>query len=220
MTARRHILAIAAVALLGRRVGAVTVEDSAAEQIRSVLPPELALVSLSVPGGDKAASADLAVVWHGAPRPGPTTVQLTAGSEKVWARVIFAEVGVVVVARRALAPKETIRPGDLARESRPIVGGRELTLDPAYLDGAQAARAITAGAPLTAGDLILPPPVPRGTEVRVVVLAGGARVTSRGTLERAAHVGERSIVRLDGIARIVEGELVDPSTIRISRGTR
>ncbi len=205
---------------LGETVArAATVEEEAAAQVRAALPPELALVSLQVSGGDKPAAADLAVVWHGAPRPGPGTVQLTAGSERSWARILIARVGEVVVAKRALAAKDTIRPGDLARESRPSMG-RELLLDPAYLDGAVVNHPIAAGATLATGDLILPPPVARGTSVQIVVAAGAARVTARGTLERPTRVGERASARLDGIPKLVEGELVDPATVLISRGTR
>jgi flagella basal body P-ring formation protein FlgA len=199
---------------------AATVEEEAAAQVRAALPAELALVSLTVTGGDRPAAADLAVVWHGAPRPGPGTVQVTAGSEKSWARIVLARLAEVVVAKRALAAKEPIRPGDLVRESRPSMPGHDLTLDPSYLDGATVARPIAAGATLAAGDLILPPPVARGTAVQIVIAAGAARVTARGTLERPARVGERTSARLDGIPRLVEGELVDPATILISRGTR
>lgn len=205
---------------LGETVArAATVEEEATAQVRAALPPELALVSLTVTGGDKPAAADLAVVWHGAPRPGPGTVQLTAGSEKSWARIVIARVGEVVVAKRALAAKDTIRPGDLVRESRPSMG-RELILDPAYLDGAVVNHPVAAGATLATGDLILPPPVARGTAVSIIVAAGAARVTARGTLERPTRVGERASARLEGIPKLVEGELVDPATILISRGTR
>lgn len=212
--------AIAIALVAGSPARAATVADEAAAQIRKVLPPGLALVSLSVSGGERPASDDLAVVWHTTPRPGPGSVQVNGGSAKVWARIVLASVGDVLVAQRALASKDMIRPGDLVREARPLKSGRELALDPGYLDGAQVARPLAAGAAIESADLILPPPVPRGTPVRVIIEAGAARVTTHGTLERSAHVGERSSVRLDGIARILEGQLVDPTTLRISRGTR
>jgi flagella basal body P-ring formation protein FlgA len=214
------VLSAALLVLAGAPARAGTVADEATAQIRKALPPGLALVSFSVSGGDRPASDDVAVVWHTAPRPGPGSVQVNGGSSKLWARIVLASVGDVIVVTRAIAAKDTIRPGDLKRETRPLLSGRELAIDPDYLDGATAARPLTAGATLDEHDLILPPPIPRGTPVKVVIEAGTALVTTHGTLERAAHVGERSSARLDGIPRILEGQLIDPTTLRITKGNR
>jgi len=211
------LLAILTALLIGDVAYAASIADEVATQVRGVLPPGLALVQVSVPSGTRPATDGLAILWRGAPRAGAQSVQVQNGHDRLWARVVLAPVATVLVARRKLAIGDTIQPGDLAREERPVEGSRGMRIDPRYLDGAKVARAMAPGAVLDGGDLVMPPPVPRGTPMRVVIEVGGARVTARGVLERAAHIGERSSVRLEGAGRLIDGEVVDPTTLRIAR---
>jgi flagella basal body P-ring formation protein FlgA len=214
------LLTVLAAPAMGR---ADPLEDRVADQIRGTIPAELALVSLTIaaPASVRAAAAAAGptIVWRGAARAGIATVGVNAGPHRLWARVELRAVAQVVVARRALRAMAVVNAGDLAVEGRPVEPGQGLTVDPAFLVGASVARDVPAGTVVRGTDLVLPAPIARGTEVKIVVPVGpNARITTSGVLERAARPGEATAARLDG--RLIPGRLVDATTFVVTRGAR
>jgi len=59
------------------------------------------------------------------------------------------------------------------------------------------------------------PPIRRGTEVRVIVKSGAVSITTTGSLERDARVGDFTSVRLDGQNTRISGKLVDGNTLQV-----
>ncbi|MDZ4693560.1 MAG: flagella basal body P-ring formation protein FlgA [Deltaproteobacteria bacterium] len=59
------------------------------------------------------------------------------------------------------------------------------------------------------------PPIERGTEVRVVVKSGAVSITTTGSLERNARVGDFASVRLDGQNTRITGKLIDGNTLQV-----
>lgn len=59
------------------------------------------------------------------------------------------------------------------------------------------------------------PPIRRGTEVRVIVKSGAVSITTTGSLEREARVGDFASVRLEGQNTRISGKLVDGNTLLV-----
>lgn len=59
------------------------------------------------------------------------------------------------------------------------------------------------------------PPIGRGTEIRVIVKSGAVSITTTGSLERNARIGEFASVRLDGQDIRITGKLIDGNTLQV-----
>jgi len=104
-----------------------------------------------------------------------------------------------------------IGPDDIAIERRALAD--LVPALPAALIGASVTGAIAAGAPIAARDVVLAPPLPRGTQVEVDLRRGAVHIRGIGTLEVAARPGAPASARLAATKIIVHGTLVAPSTL-------
>jgi len=60
---------------------------------------------------------------------------------------------------------------------------------------------------------VLPPPLPRGTQIAIDVRRGAVRIRGTGTLELAARPGELATARIAATHVVVRGTLVAPATL-------
>lgn len=143
-------------------------------------------------------------------RAGRSSIKLTVRGKTVWVPVAIAQLTEVAIARRDLATGDVIGEADIAIEHRAVDAA---VAPPASLRGASVVRAITAGDPIAARDVALPPPLPRGTQVTVLVQRGAVAVRGTGTLELAARPGAPATARLAASKLVVHGRLVAPATV-------
>mgnify|MGYP000897751993 CR=1 FL=1 len=177
----------------------------------TALPEHLALAAVHLPRNLHAIDADPAAVdvEFPAARPGRASVRVRLRGKRprtVFVPVTIATLADVPVAVRALAPGETVTAADVRWERRPAPHGAAA----ASPVGQEVHAAIAAGEPLDDARLTAPPPVPRGTDLRVEVRRGSVIVRARGKLEVSARVGGTARVRLIG-GGLVTGTLVDRS---------
>lgn len=200
---------------LGPLVAVLAAED---------LPPGLGVVEVHLPrelATVDAAPGDVTLAWPSPPRAGRPSARLTVrsarGTSRAWVPITLAPLATVTVAARALAPGEILTAADLRRETRAVSAGRT-TPDRDALIGATVTTAVAADAPVPAAAVAMPPPVARGTEVRVIVRAGAVTATARGTLDRAARPGQPVSVHLASRG-VVRGVLTDAGTVTVTGGS-
>ncbi|MEJ7600389.1 MAG: flagella basal body P-ring formation protein FlgA [Kofleriaceae bacterium] len=130
-------------------------------------------------------------------------------------RTVFVPVTVgkqieVAVLTRSLAVGDIVTAADFEVDLR----ATELpAVSPQLLAGATVTRAVAAGAAVSSQDVTLPPPLPRGTPIKIELLRGSVRVRGTGLLERAARPGEPAIARLSHTRSIVRDTLRAPATL-------
>jgi len=73
--------------------------------------------------------------------------------------------------------------------------------------------ALAEGTPIQRDDVVLAPPLARGTAVAIEMRRGSVRVRGTATLEAAARPGQTAIVRVGQTRTLVRGLLVAPSTV-------
>lgn len=235
-TARRRLalLAAALLAALAPRPAAaeagvapapatITALARVEARITALLGDDLALTSVRPHRPLPATAAEVSVSFRTAPRPGVQTVNVTVVDGRgqpaqTWAEVRLAPVRVALVAKRALTAGAQLAPSDVALERVIGASGRLLEVSPDELEGARVLRDLAVGAPIAADALELPPPLPRGTALRVLIRVGAVQVASEGTLERPARAGEPAAARLRGTARLVHGRLADRGTLIVEGG--
>lgn len=206
-----HALAFAAalaVLAFAGQADAAPLADVARAQIDATLPAHLAVAELHLARALAGLDVDpstVTVSWPRAPKVGTASVKLAWGGRTRLVPVTVAALVPVPVAVRELAAGESIMPDDIVMEDRPLAAG----VQPAALTiGQTVTTAIAAGAVVTAGAVTRPTPVPRGTAVTLEVRRGNVRVTTAGTLERAARPGEEALVRISRDRAPLRGTLV------------
>jgi len=135
----------------------------------------------------------------------------------VSARVKIATVGPVVVTRQAVARGAVLRAGDLRIEERrldelpaSVLGSLEDAI------GKETRVALPAGRPVTLQALASTPLVSRGDPVRVVIDAGGMRLSSSGEALDTGAAGERVRVLNGSSRREVVGQVVAHGTVLVA----
>jgi flagella basal body P-ring formation protein FlgA len=210
-----RVAVLAFVAVLAGRAYADPVETIVRAKLSPALPAGLDVARVYLPARLAALDVDPAKVAVELPRElraGRPSVKLTVrGHASVRVPVAIAALTDVAIAQRELAAGDVIAEGDIAIERRAIEG--VAVAAPATLVGASLTRAIPAGEPLGARDVVLPPPLPRGTQVTVDVRRGAVRVRGTGTLELAARPGEPATARLAATRLVVHGRLAAPATL-------
>jgi flagella basal body P-ring formation protein FlgA len=192
-------------------------EAEVAVAVIRALPTGLALTDVSAPSSLAKRRGKVQVAWKSAPRAGRVSVLVTVGegaqSARGWVALELTEVRRVLVARRALSAGTRLGENDVRVEDRPAAAGAALELEPAAVVGASLSVDVPAGGALPAAKVSLPPPLARGTAVRVLVRRGAVTVAGRGVLERSARVGERAGARVEPSQRVLDGRLVDDHTL-------
>ena len=214
----------------GAPAGAGELGGIVAERARAALPADLELVLVSLPSaleGIDAEPGEVTLRWPRSPKAGrftvPVAVRASAhrtGERKGWATLVVARRVQVLVAARALAAGASIGDDDVRLDWRAVADGGGWRFAPSALVGASILTAVPAGAILDAAQVAAPAPLARGTEVAVVVSHGRVAVSTSGTLERAARLGEAANVRLASGRRVLSGHLIDARTFAVDGGAR
>ncbi len=207
----RAMLLAAATVALATTARAETLPTIIGDRAAAGLPPDLAILAVHLPRSLTDVDADPTTVdvdFPAAARPGRASVRvrLRAGRARtVFVPVTFALLVDVAVATHGLAPGDLVTIADLRWERRatdPRAGAARAPL------GQQVNAPIATGEILDDARLTAPPPVARGTAVRVEVRRGAVAITARGRLEQPARVGATARVRLAGGA-LISGTLAD-----------
>lgn len=193
---------------------AAQVTSGPREQLERALPPHLALVELEVPK-HLAKDLELTASFRGVPRAGRSSVSLiavdAAGKQtKSWANVKLAYRSTEWVAKSDLSEGTVVSIAN--SEPREVFSDKEV---PALQLGLPLLREKKAGETISARDLLLPPPLPRGTQLTVIVNVGAVEVAVTGSLERPARVGEIAFARISTAHRLIRGRLADRGTLMV-----
>jgi flagella basal body P-ring formation protein FlgA len=178
------------------------------------LPPDTDVAKVHLPANLAKLDVEPSAVVVELPRElrvGRRSVKVTVrGQRAVFVPVSVAQLVDVAFAEHALAVGDVITAADVRIETLAVVG----TAAPGIsVVGSKVARPIAAGAPVGAGDITLPPPLPRGTQVTVELRRGRVKIRGTGTLELVARPGESATVRLAQNKTIVRGTLIAPATV-------
>jgi len=139
--------------------------------------------------------------------------------EKAASRWVTAEIAVirrVVVPVHPLKKLQPIEQRDVTihavRLTRP---GEHYAVKPEELIGKRMVRSINTGTPVTLDMVEEAPVIRQGDRVTLVVQVGGLRIVTTGRAKEDGFQGRQvAVVNLDS-QKIVYGEVVDPSTVRI-----
>jgi len=189
------------------------------EQLEPDLPRDLLIGEVSVPATFVPGEDDeVRAKWRRTPTEGNAfaLVELVRGDvvqRRAFVRVQLVAVHEVLVAQRELAEGDVVTAQDIALEPR--IGKDGIALAPVSLVGSSVLADIELGQLIDARNLELPPPVARGSSVKVVIRIGGARIESHGRLEDTARPGERVRVRVKATRKVVRGLLLDPKTVEM-----
>ena len=205
---------LAFLVVFSHRVYADPVDAIVRAKLQPALPAGLDVARVYLPANLAALDVDPAKVTVELPRElraGRASIKLTVRGRTSWVPVAIAALTDVAIAQRELAPGEVITADDIAIERRAVEG--VAIASPVTLVGASVNAPIAAGAAITARDVALPPPLPRGTQVAVDVRRGAIHIRGTGTLELSARPGELATARLAATRMLVHGRLVAPATL-------
>lgn len=190
-----------------------------ARAVSAELPAGLGIAEIVPPASMKSIDGEVTLDWRAAPKAGRVPVLVKVRGERGrtvaqgWAWVELRALRSVLVAKRALRAGDTVAPGDLATEPRPVAAGESLDVEPAVLAGHRVERDLDAGAVIRSGDVVRPPPVAAGSLVRIEVRRGLVRVSAQGVLERPTPIGGLAVARIPEAHRLVHGRLVAPDLL-------
>jgi flagella basal body P-ring formation protein FlgA len=188
------------------------------------LPPTLALDRMQLPDALMIDARDARVVFRSTPHGGTMSVEVFAhqrdGKEqRGFVMLKLAEKKRTLVATRDLQDGEMITEGDLHLALGRVDPDRPpLDLDPSVLIGRRMRAHRSRHESLTASDVELPAVLARGSAIHVVARVGPIAVSTNGTLEHAARIGEETTARVQGNLRIVRGRLQDEGTLLVIDG--
>ncbi len=226
------IRTLAIVAVLAGSSTAVAQTEQAhgqvAQRIRETLPSDLSLAQLTIPRRLDAAISDgagISLRWRRVPRPGRSSILVTARAKdgaavRAWVSMQLWQKRRVLVAARNLDSAGVIRPGDLTLESQPVSRGQGWQLTPDALVGNRVLQTVAKGTVIGDEHVALPPPIARGTSIRVVVRRHGVEVATSGTLERSARLGEVAPIRIASGRRVVRARLFASGSAELVGGGR
>jgi len=143
-------------------------------------------------------------------RAGRASIRVTVPHRRaIYVPIAIDTLVAVAVARRAFAAGDVITAADLDLGEQAVADAAT----PELVPGARAARPIASGTPITTRDIVLPPPLPRGTQVTIELTRGAVSIRGSGTLELSARAGQAATARLSGTTQVLHGVLVAPSTV-------
>lgn len=155
------------------------------------------------------APARVVVEVPGELKAGRPSVKVTVNGKTSFVPVSIARLVDVAVAKHGIPEGAMLVAADFAIEQRPTEPGAPAT----SLVGATATRAIPMGALIVRTDVVLSPPLARGTQVSLEIHHGRVRIRGTATLEASARPGGPAIVRVAQTKTVIRGVLVAPSTV-------
>jgi flagella basal body P-ring formation protein FlgA len=132
-----------------------------------------------------------------------------------WVPVTITRLVDVVTLVHAVAANTVLTDVDVEVQHRAFAG---IPAPVAQVVGATVLEDLDAGTPLGAHDLVLQPPMPRGSHVEIQIIRGSIEIKGSGVLELAARVGEPCNVRLAFNQTVVHGTLVSPGVVVVGDG--
>jgi flagella basal body P-ring formation protein FlgA len=194
--------------------------------IEAQLPAGLALVSVTLTramGSEHASPGLVTVTLPRSLTPGRVSAKVTRpvgrSSRSAQVACVLAAVGPVIVVDHALAEGAILTEADVVLVQQALPSGAVASTPTALeatrrrLVGATLRRAMAERAPITDEDVAPTPPIARGAAVQFELRRGGLLVRGRGTLERAARIGEQVLVRLSAASTPVRGTLVSATEV-------
>jgi flagella basal body P-ring formation protein FlgA len=208
------------------RFEALDLQEVIRSQVEEELPASLSLVQVDVPGrASRSPVKSVSIEWRRAPRVGRMSVQIVLTHrdgkvQRTWASLEIACLKQVLVATRTLVPGTVVRNGDIALRSRAVAKGQGIEASVSSLVGRRVIGTVNSDAIILPGMINLPPPLDRGSQVKVVVLNGLLKISTVGTLAQKSRIGEIATVRLGGAAMPVRGRLITASTLILEGAIR
>jgi flagella basal body P-ring formation protein FlgA len=177
-------------------------------RLAPVVPAGFGIAKVFAPAID-VAPASVMVEVPGELKQGRPSVRVTVKGKTSYVPVSIAKLVDVAVATHALEEGAVIAVEDFTIEARAAEPGAPA----ASLVGATVSHALAQGAPIARTDVILAPPLARGTQVTLEVRHGSVRVHGTATLEASARPGGNAIVRVAQTKTVIHGILVAPATV-------
>ncbi len=207
----RALLITAVIGALVGPAAAETIPAIIGDRAGAGLPADLAITSVHLPRSLAKVDVDPTTVdvdFPAAARPGRSSVRVRLRTGKV--RSVFVPVTIaalvdVAIATHPLDPGALVTTSDVRWERRAVDPRSGSSRTPL---GQQVSAPISAGEVLDDSRLTAPPPIARGTELRIEVRRGAVAIVTRGRLETAARLGGPARARLAAGA-LVSGVLAD-----------
>lgn len=185
----------------------VAVDTIVRERITAALPEELGVIDIHLPASLASLATESDRVSVELPRAlstGRMSVKvIVRGRSSVYVPFSVSKRLEVAVLRRAIAAGQTITTDDVAVERRAATTAAL----PSTIIGSSATRDLAVGTVIAKTDVVLAPPLARGTSVQIEMRKGRVVVRGTGTLEAAARTGESAVVRLAQTRTVVRGTL-------------
>jgi flagella basal body P-ring formation protein FlgA len=143
---------------------------------------------------------------------GRPSIKVTVrGKRTIYVPVTVGKMTVVAIVNRAVTEGDVLTAADVTIEERAT--DVKAPAPAASVIGATMTHPLADGATIQRDDVVLAPPLARGTQVAIVMQRGGVRVRATATLEASARPGQEAVVRVGQTRTLVRGLLVAPSTV-------
>jgi flagella basal body P-ring formation protein FlgA len=162
------------------------------------------------------APASVTVEVPGELKLGRPSIKVTVkGKRTIYVPVTVGKMTEVAIVNHAVAEGDVLTAADLTIEDRAT--DIKAPAPAASLVGATMTRSLAGGTPIQRDDVVLAPPLARGTQVAIVMHHGSVRVRGTATLEAAARPGQEAVVRVGQTRTLVRGLLVAPNTVIVGK---
>lgn len=211
----RALVLIATLCLGASTASADSVDAIVRARLAPVVPVGFGIARVHVPKAlaeVDVAPAQVTVEVPGELKLGRRSVEVTLkGKRTLYVPVTIGKLIEVAITTHAVAEGDVLGAHDLSIEQRAV----EVTTPApaASLVGATVTRALAEGAPIQRDDVVLAPPLARGTQVSIEMRRGSVRIRGTATLEASARPGQSAVVRVGQTRTLVRGLLVAPSTV-------
>lgn len=208
----RSLIALCALATVA---SADPVEAIVRTRLAPILPAGFGIAKVHVPAA--LASLDVAptavtVEVPGELKLGRPSIKVTVkGRRTIYVPVTVGKMTEIAIVNHAVAEGDVLTAADVTIEQRAT--DVKAPAPAASVVGATMTRSLAEGAPIQRDDVVLAPPLARGTQVAVVMQRGSVRVRGTATLEAAARPGQEAVVRVGQTRTVVRGVLVAPNTV-------
>ena len=113
-----------------------------------------------------------------------------------------------------------VQPNEIKLARVPLIGPQaEMVRDPIQLVGKQLRRTLPAGKAIAVADLAVPPLVPVGSAVTVILEASNLSVRGQGVALDDGMAGDHIRVRIAGTTSSVDAEVIGAGQVRVTPGT-
>lgn len=202
-------------AALTTTASADPVEGIIRARLASVIPAGFGIAKVHVPAvlaSLDVAPASVTVEVPGELKLGRPSIKVTVkGKRTIFVPVTVGKLTEVAIVNHAVGQGDVLTAADVIIEERAL----DVTspAPAAAIIGATMTRALADGTPIQRDDVLLAPPLARGTQVAIVMQRGSVRVRGTAILEAAARPGQEAVVRVGQTRTVVRGLLVAPSTV-------